>query len=232
MECERAGSGAAWRRRVATAPCVGKAREAHRRDGAGRDAPTTAQKVVEQHVVPREQKLASASEGEEHENALNQARRGQRLLSRRSGQWAALQFRRRDFPFSPENHDKGVPLSTAKRGSPPRRLPRAVSCTSQMSMEVITDTFRLTSSVLAAPRTTTARTLRDIHQEPVRQHSAFLWPWHGLHDVLAESSAHKQIVVVDILRHCIAIPCCSMQLEVVAFKISSFSGPHKRCAEQ
>ena len=48
---------------------------------------------------------------------------GRRHLCRRVGQWA--------FPFPLEKHDKRVPLSTAKRGSRPRRLPRAVSCTRQ-----------------------------------------------------------------------------------------------------
>ena len=33
--------------------------------------------------------------------------------------------------------------------------------------------------MLAAPRTATVRTLRDIHQRPVRQHSSFHWP-HGM----------------------------------------------------
>ena len=45
-----------------------------------------------------------------------------------------------------------------------------------MSVYVIVDTVRVTSSVLAAPRTATVRTLRDIHQRPVRQHSSFHWP--------------------------------------------------------
>ena len=82
-----------------------------------------------------------------------------------------------------------------------------------MSIEVIIDTFRVTFSVLAAPRTRTARTLRDIHQEPVRQHSVCLWSLHGLYDYLAESSAHMQFLAVD--TSSTAICSCRSQILLV-----------------
>ena len=56
----------------------------------------SAQKVMEQHVFPREQEKASAGEGEEYEkNALYAAIGDRRLLSRGRGQRATLLCRRR-----------------------------------------------------------------------------------------------------------------------------------------
>ena len=51
-------------------------------------------------------------------------------------------------------------------------------------------------SIEVTPRTRTARTLRDIHHVPVRQHSVCLWSMHGLYDDLAEPSAHMQFLAV------------------------------------